>query len=228
MGSCDKESWHTSNPNFVYHRMVPRKYSGMPELAPFCWDLRHPFNAIVATTHRFARDMPTPIGSSAADYLAFVDSFLSRFESCAPGTIPTTMEWLDRTNYGGPRKSELLGLARSTTHVESRHLRCNSFIKLETYPSASKLPRGINSYSDESKALLGPLFHAVDKKFFSHRFFVKGSNPRAWPQRLKELYGDSKVISTDFTSFESHHQHHFAQAVHKWFRHMTNSWTLTR
>lgn len=224
--AIDKESWWKGQPLYFYHRLFPRDVLGQPELAPFGWDLRHPSNAIVATAHRFCRKMPVAAGGEADNFIAFTSSLLKHFPVVDRDAVPTFEQWLEKSNYGEGRKDVLRKLRRDVSALTKSTTTNKSFIKLEVYPSSGKLARAINSLSDESKAILGPLIHSVDKAFFSTRFFVKGTNPREWPLKLREIYGDAPVISTDFTSFESHHQKHFARAVHMWFTHMTSALDL--
>lgn len=170
--------------------------------------------------------MPEATGNEADNFIAFTSAFLKHFPVVAADRVPTFEEWLKQSSYGEGRKEVFRDLRRNVASLTKFTTTNKSFIKLEVYPNSSKLARAINSLSDESKSILGPLLHAVDKTFFSTRFFVKGTNPREWPMKLRDIYGDFPVISTDFTSFESHHQKHFAQAVHMWFTHMTSALDL--
>lgn len=221
-----KESWYQSSPNFVYHKRVPLNPWGKPELAPFCWDLRFPGNPVTAAVHRFSRKMPTPCPDKMRELVLFAKSFVEMLKPVDREKVPTFEEWLSKTHYGPSRKLVLTNLRKSLNVLDKNFFKCKSFVKLEVYESMTKLARAINSYSDDSKALLGPLFHAVDKAFFAHRFFVKGTNPKDWPERLKLMFGDLPVASTDFTSFEAHHQGALAELVHMWFEHMTKELDL--
>jgi hypothetical protein len=60
------------------------------------------------------------------------------------------------------------------------------------------------------------------------RWFVKGTDPKTWPTRLEETFGGSRVINTDFTSFECHHRGVYAELVYFWMMHMTRRVFITR
>lgn len=127
------------------------------------------------------------------------------------------------SNYPGPRKRALLELRESLNICHTKGKKdvaaCKGFIKFECYDEP-KAPRAINSPSDESKTILAALCHAVDKKTFAKKWFVKGSNPKTWPTRLEDTFGGSPVVGTDFTSFEAHHAGFFASIVKFWWLHM--------
>lgn len=221
-----RESWFQGRPVFVYHKSVPLVSSGKPELAPFCWDGRFPGNPIIASVHRFARQLPQPDPSSVACFREFSRAFISRLTPAQKCDVVSFNAWLEKTNYSPSRKTYLRKLRGELNVLTPDFFKSKSFIKAEIYEKIGKLARAINSYSDESKAYLGPLFHTLDKAFFKHRFFVKGSNPKDWPERLRNMFGDSHLACTDFTSFESHHQGHFAETVFEWFLHMSRELDL--
>lgn len=214
----------TGGPVFCVHPMAPVGRTGELALAPFCYDLKHPANAINATCHRFARAMPEADPDTTHKFKLFAAKFIiEHFSPPSKADLPTFHEWLANSSYKPKRKEYLQRVWDNTTVLDDRVCVNDSFIKAEIYQSRSKNPRAINSYSDASKVVLGPLFHCVDKATFKSKFFVKGTNPRAWPERVAQLFGERSVISTDFTSFEAHHRGPFAEVVYGWFEHMTQN-----
>lgn len=214
-------------PVFCIHPLAPRGRTGEIALAPFCYDLKHPANAIHATSHRFARVMPDPNPDKMANFVKFAEKFINtHFIPPTRADLPTFHEWLAHTSYKPKRKEYLHRVWESAVALDDRVCVNDSFIKAEIYQARTKNPRAINSYSDTSKVVLGPLFHCIDKATFKSKFFVKGTNPRDWPERVAQLFGERSVISTDFTSFEAHHRGPFAEVVHGWFVHMTQNLEL--
>ena len=223
-----EKKWFKGQPVFFNHPMVPRDRIGRLYLAPFCYDGKHPANAVVATAHRFAREMPVPNPTVARNFTIFaINCIHSLFTPASPNNLPTFGEWLDGSNYSGGRKEYLARLHKELITINNNTTKNDSFIKAEIYKTHTKLPRAVNSYSDESKTILGGLFHCVDKATFKSRFFVKGSNPSTWPNRCAQLFGDAAVISTDFTSFEAHHIGYLAEVVYYWFCYMTSELGLS-
>lgn len=163
--------------------------------------------------------MPKP-ADGAKDFLDFARCFiLFHFESLKPEELLTLDEWLDKTDYTIHRKNELRRMRRENNHISEKDLISKSFIKDEVYNEV-KQPRAINSPSDLTKAFVGALFHSIDKKTFATKWFVKGTNPKLWPKMLAELFGDDPVTSTDFTSFEAHHDFMFSYVIYFWALHM--------
>lgn len=184
------------------------------------------FNEVAATISRFATEMPDPKPDRAMHFYSYAKSFIMKNwnETVLDEDIPSLATFLrEMANYSGSRVKNLLKLRstlmRTCNSGNRKTTKCKGFIKHETYPEY-KAPRAINSYTDESKTLLAPLCHAIDKKTFKSKFFVKGSNPKTWPERLENLFGGEPVVGTDFTAFESHHRGVFAKAVRFWMLHM--------
>lgn len=109
--------------------------------------------------------------------------------------------------------------------INQKLVESDSFIKYEGY-AKPKMARGINSYTDESKTLFGPVFQAIDKAFFQSRFFVKGMDVTERPTLLADRFGSRPVVETDFTSFESHHRQELAEIVFYWMMHMARGLNL--
>lgn len=197
-----------------------------PAYAPPTPDKDYPENEVAASRSRFCTQMPGGDPHRKAHFVSFAKTFIRLHwtETLRSEDVPTLSKFLkELANYPGGRKSALLSLRTQIWRTENKGKRATTsskgFIKDEFYMEY-KAPRAINSYTDESKTILAPLCHAIDKKTFKSRFFVKGSNPKEWPRRLEEVFGGSPVLGTDFTSFESHHFGAFSEAVTYWILHM--------
>lgn len=78
--------------------------------------------------------------------------------------------------------------------------------------------RTINAYSDETKAMYGPLFKQIENLFFGnqnplHKWFVKKIPVRDRPQYLFSLFGLNPTTIGDFSAMECHHRGELARAV---------------
>lgn len=127
-------------------------------------------------------------------------------------------ETLEDTNYTTKRK-EAIRNARKRYYKETP---MKTFIKAEGL-EANKAPRLINGPELDVTALLLPIFHVIDKFTFKTKYFVKGSDPRTWPKRQKDLFGTNPVLETDFSGFEAHHSGVYAKCLYKWVIHMTHN-----
>jgi len=178
-------------------------------------------NTIGACVHRFGRKMKDGDEGTRDDFLSFSKHLIGTvFTPLTLAELYTFDEWLEHTSYSGERKAALRELRREPK-FGSEFLESKSFGKWEVYGEKKQM-RAINSPSDESKAILGPLIYSSDKQTFKTKYFVKGSDPRTWPRKLRDAFGSRPVVETDFSSFESHHRAQFAQVVHFWLRHMTD------
>lgn len=196
---------------------------GIPTRVPFVPHTTHPANQVVAAVHRFGRKMPKPINNIERDFFAFSKNFIlltwSEEFVLRNEDVPSVVAWLRDSTYPGSRKEQLLRLAKKLDVLIRDYSDVKSFVKWECYDKP-KNARAINSPSDESKTILGPLFKAIDKATFKARFFVKGTNPRDWPKRILDDLGLDEVTETDFTSFESHHRGVFSEVIYYWMLHM--------
>lgn len=204
-----------------------------PELGVFIPNLNHWRSEAAASLHRFACEMPVRDRCESILFLKYAKEFILRAwrdkDTVRDHDIPNFRVFLEKySNYPGPRKRALQelrdGLFTAKTHGRNDIAASKGFMKFEIYDEP-KAPRAINSYSDTSKVLLAGICHAVDKKTFATKWFVKGSNPKTWPLRLEELFGGEPVVGTDFTSFEAHHSGIFAQAIRFWWLHMVRNVT---
>lgn len=179
-------------------------------------------NSVGACIHRFGRKMKDYDVSTQEDFEAFSKHLIETiFTPLTLAELCTFEEWLDKTSYSGERKEALRKLWREP-NFSSETLESKAFGKWEVYDEMKQM-RAINSPSDLSKAILGPLIYSSDKQTFRTKYFVKGSDPRTWPAKLRAAFGGRPVVETDFSSFESHHRGCFARVVRHWLHHMTGS-----
>lgn len=198
-----------------------------PLLVSYVPDLQNPFNMIASAVHRYGRDMPRGNALTKLDFLDYSRKFIIKyFKPVTNEDIPSFGEWLDESKYPGGRKKALRKLRDEITAHNRDFSKSKSFLKDEGYEEP-KVPRAINSPSDESKVLLGPMIKAIDKATFSTQWFVKGTQPKDWPQMLAAAFGDSKVMETDFSSFESHHFGIFSDIIYYWMMHMLRGVDMT-
>lgn len=206
---------------------IEDSFFGLPPLIPFYPDPRATANCVAASIHRFGCSMPDQDADEISLFLAFSKNIINKIEKLEDSDVPDFKTWLDESNYSGGRKKMFELLRANVVQLDERLVEVDSFIKDEGY-DVPKHARAINSYSDESKVLLGPFIKACDKKLFSLKYFVKGTNPKCWPEKLLSLFGRSKVICTDFTSFEAHHSGPFAYLGWLYFKHMFSNLTGAR
>lgn len=200
--------------------VVLHKLTGAPFFPPFIPDLHHVSNQVASIVHRFGCKMPRYDGDVFSDFYTYSRVFLVKnLEPLISREVEDFDGWLSNTPYTSVRKLYLASLRHSEIACGKKVSECLSFIKWEGYMEP-KNPRAINSPSDLSKVILGPLFKAIDKKTFEMKWFVKGTDPKQWPSRLRDLFGRRPVVGTDFKSFESHHRDGFSRIVHFWIMHM--------
>lgn len=192
----------------------------VPTLVPIVPDPDAPENQVVAMVHRAGREMADPDPAEAQLFKRYAQTFIrTHFEPLTKDEIPTFKEWLDKTSYNPSRKQGLTDQRKLMIMISEAIVYSESFIKDESYQEG-KNSRGINSYTDPTKTIIGPIQHAIDKKTFKSKWFVKGTAPRTWPRKLREAFGTSPVMETDFSSFEAHHHGINAEVVHYWIMHM--------
>lgn len=169
-------------------------------------------NQIDACIHRFGRAMPSRDDKTVEHFSAYAREWIKRsIPKAQASKMKSFKEWLAK--YPAPRAREFLKLFDETTTTSMRDIMCKAFIKWEHYEEP-KPARAINSYDDMSKLLLGGLIECFDKCLFSTKFFVKGTNPKEWPNRLEKLFGNQKVNATDFSTFEAHHFDAYSKIVY--------------
>jgi len=125
-----------------------------------------------------------------------------------PADSDTSFEtWVSRTNYPEWRRQDLRikwAKIEKIENLDKRYHAVKSFVKDEFYPDF-KHARGINSRTDEFKCAVGPIFKLIEEAVFKDRHFIKrvpvALRPQVIASRLQRLGG--KVVTTDYTSFES-------------------------
>lgn len=180
--------------------------SGMAELIPYMWNQTQAASQAAAFGHRLACEMPDIDSTRASD----LEKFARRITATIPklSTELLTSLWMDTRKY--TKKVKIDFMEHRLDHFSAatyRDLVANtSFIKREMMCKA-KHARGINSYSDASKAILGPWIKSVERTVFAHfPVFSKGTDPKDLPELLRTRLGDGPVMETDFTSMEGHHR----------------------
>jgi len=191
-----------------------------PCLVPFYPDQHSTVNLIAGACHRYAAEMP-PV-DEAIDFVLFGQTFIRQVwrDPVRNEEVPTFAHWLANSDFPPARKKQMLRAYFSQDDPMKVTESVKTFVKHECWEEP-KAPRKINPFDVYVNVLLGPLFHAVDKKTFQARWFVKGSDPRSWAKRMRVLFEDSPVVETDFTAFEGHHRGPYAYLAYYWALHMT-------
>jgi len=199
---------------------IRNPYTLTPDLAPRVPDLRSVKNIVASCIHRYGRDMPIPQQSRAAAFMTYAKLVMQlHFKPISEAVVPSFEKWLSTSSYSEGRKRQLRQARADLKAFDHAFFKNKSFLKDEVYGKAAQ-PRSINSYSDSSKAYLGPTMWAIDKAVFKSPWFVKGSDPKTWPERERNLFGNNPVMCTDFSSFEAHHRGVYAELGRFWILHM--------
>nr|WRQ65642.1 RNA-dependent RNA polymerase [Tolivirales sp.] len=209
----------------VCHRWNFVDRDRVPYLAPLVPNLRSMANQVAAIVHRFGREGKPQDSGEIGRFVKYCKAFILHFKPVLPGDVKDFDAWLETTSYPGPRKKVLREVYERGGIVSALIMISASFLKDEGYDKP-KMPRGINSYSDLSKTIFGPIFQAIDKKTFQQRWFVKGMDVSERPELLDQEFGNKPVIETDFTSFESHHRGAFSKVIWFWMMHMMRGLNL--
>lgn len=200
--------------------MLLDRDSGRPFYPLFYPDLSHPANQVASCIHRFGCSMPDPEQRRIDHFVEFAKLFIrTKIRGLVVSDVPTFDAWLDKCQYPGSRKRQLRKIASSIDSIDSKSMESKSFIKWEGY-GEPKNPRAINSPDDVTKVLLGPYLWASDKRTFELPWFIKGRDPKTWPKIFEDEFGESGVMETDFSSFESHHRGKYCTVILYWLMHM--------
>lgn len=218
--------------------MIRSPLTKLIDLPPFIVDGNCAHNMIAAVCHRVGCEMPSAgevrqsgLGgpnSVQRDFVDFAKQFILKHVPCMdPKDVKSFKEWMDSSNYAGGRKRQLEAVKNETSELTQTDTECKSFIKFETY-CEPKHARGINAHSDASKVGLGPYVQCMDKAIYESRdpdtqekWFVKGTNPREWPERMGRIFGSGPVKETDFSSMEAHHRGVFNDVVYFAYMHVS-------
>lgn len=208
---------------------VNEKGLSIPVYVPFKASGNSLRNELAATIHRFGCKMPRVESDTQEDFRAFCRLLIPKFwtDTVQEQDVLGWGDFLKTTNYPGARKSYFTRLLNGLYSLDEKTCVVKSFIKDEEY-SEPKNARAINSYCDSSKVILGPVCHAIDKKTFAKKVFIKGMDIKNLPQRMSDVFENHQVYNTDFTSMEAHHQGVYAYVIYFWMMHMTRHLTGSR
>jgi len=174
-------------------------------------DLDDPFGQIAGLVHRVGRKMPEGNRAERRRFLTFSKMFIKHYVPPLPANHDVSFDtWANQSSYPAWKLAALREMAQDPVMTRGKLLN-KCFTKAECYPSF-KYPRGIFSYTDESKALVAPVQWVLDKWLYKHLpWNVKSVDVSERGAVLAELFGDGPVSGTDFTSFEAHHAGEFAE-----------------
>lgn len=181
-------------------------------------------NEVSATIKRFGCDMPNGDNEERKKFFLFSTSLLeSILEPIVDTDVHTLENALEDTSYSKTRKEQLINLVKHFDPQKELDVKVKSFIKDEGYLEM-KYPRAINSPSDLTKAILLPLWKAVDEATFKKLpGTIKGTRPDQRYSLLDQMLGDEPVLETDFSSMEAHHEREFIDLIFWWFCFMTRN-----
>lgn len=186
-------------------------------------DLFSPDSAIAATIHRYACDMPPIEPGTSEHFMTFARAFIKRFIPKVH-RLKTRQEWLRDARYTVSRKIELDRISSDITLIQVRDMICKSFIKDEDYPSSImedfKCMRAINSYTDITKAFIGPWASSIEEVLYKLPWFVKHGDVRDRPRVLHKAFRNRRVKVTDYKSCEAHHHDCYNDLGIEWKTHM--------
>lgn len=214
----------------VYCNLCPvSPMTGEIECSAIIHDQKDVYNKVAACMHRFGREMPIPNRDVVRDFTEYSKLLIERlFKPVQREELCTFAEWIEHTHYTPAQRRYFTKIRRDIKSLQEEFIDNKSFIKWEAYTEIGKQCRAINSYSDNMKAVLGPVMHSVDRKIFSTKYFVKGMDPRMRPEMLKNRFGTRPVMGTDFSSYEAHHSGAFAELGRHWILHMTRELGLPK
>lgn len=162
---------------------------------------------------------PPPISRETyQDLFNFVArELVARYKPLELCEIPTVSEWLDNSNYSGPRRRELEKAGFDSLGCElfsGDYTKLNGFGKRETYLKY-KPPRGINSRSDEFKLFAGRLMSAIEKRVYEDPSFIKHVPVKDRPCYIRDRLGNNPgpFYASDFSHFESFFTPEIQQAM---------------
>lgn len=188
-------------------------------------------NQIASAIHRFGRDMPAPNIFFEWDIIVYAAEFFMLFFSpVKTRNFGRLFAWLAKSKYNRGRIQQLWLSFLSLYAMHAGIRNSKSHLKDEPYEDF-KIPRSINSPSDESKVLIGPLQKEVDEATYQGEktkdFFFKHTDPKDYAKILYDILGSNPVYETDFSSFEAHHWGAFAKIVVMWMLHMIRPLNLS-
>jgi hypothetical protein len=215
------------------YKPVPTAFvwPGGPRFSPcqpsYLWpDKRCPINQLHSAVHRFGGALPPGDRSVVQHFVSYARHVIrAEFGQLPDDEMASFSLWAAECSRGRSYARNLAQKRKDTGVLEGAHYSNASFLKHESY-AEPKYPRSINSYSDFSKGVLGPVFKKVDECLFRHRCFVKGKSLRERNDLLNDAFGTQRVFVTDFSSFECHHRAEFAKLGCFWVFHVLANTTF--
>jgi len=189
---------------------------------PFCTDPHDPTNLITGFLKRLAPIMPEAQPQDLKKMSGIVMKWLEHHHQPLP-FIPLCEDyleqWLLTTSYNINRKEQLRKAFSYSVHrgfyfadLTNWDYRCKSFVKREFYEVA-KFLRFINSRTDKFKSIVGPYIHAIEKRIFTSKHFVKGTDITTLPSKLIRLEKYKHILETDYSSYEAGFSPEYTDAV---------------
>jgi hypothetical protein len=155
---------------------------------------------------RFVSDFGEPTEDMKGKFKNFVEDWcVKNLIPLSPDTDTTFETWIAARPYSRARKEQLRKALNEVSDVFCRDIRkVKSFMKDEVYPKY-KHARGINSRTDGFKAMVGPIFSAIEKEVFALPDFIKKVPVPDRPKYMMErLYAEGATyVETDYTAFEA-------------------------
>lgn len=114
-------------------------------------------------------------------------------------------KWLEGTSYTTVDKKKFRDIWLDRSTLDRKDRKCKCFVKAETYPTY-KFPRPIKSRTDRFKAVMGPIFQAINEHLFANtEYFIKKIPVDQRAKFLFDKFGArTRFDCTDYTSFEAH------------------------
>jgi len=168
-------------------------------------DPKDQLTAVRGVQKRFLALVPESKPEVMRDFALFVKLWLSENLTPLPSDSDVSFDtWINNTNYPEWRREELRNVFRNMNGLESKDLKCKSFIKRETYLNY-KHARGINSRTDAFKVFCGPIFTLIEKSVFKMKWFIKKIPIDERPRYIKDMFAElpGYTVSTDFETFEA-------------------------
>lgn len=201
---------------------------GRPAIVPCLPDWNDPGAIIAASIKRFGCEMPKRDARRMEHFRTFARMFAEKYIYTSKRGVPnvkTHAFW--STKYGKLRKRQIHDAFTGRQPVDEGLSDAKGFLKKEIMLEI-KNARAIISYTDWTKAYLGPYVEQIDKHIFSTTVgagytFIK-KVPALERVEVVSKLGDGKVFQTDFSSYEAHHFGVFAEIAAEIFTHISRKY----
>lgn len=171
-------------------------------------DVKNNWNNVVGGLGRICINTPIPDQQTLDDFNKFTTIFYDHY-------FPDNVEIKNYDTYIESHRSYTLSqkkrfkLLRKKMETASSDqifdsIKVSSFLKREAYPEEKK-PRWINPRTDEFKAYFGDVISTLDDVIYEclHWLHVKHIDVRERSSKLKNLFGNDPVTTSDFRSWEA-------------------------